>query len=89
MEDLLKEGATDYVGMPLSFSDGQINIITLVSDAPGGFSTDNLGRLYEVLPSLGRQLEAHAQRVSSLTLLRTYLGGSAGETGHERAGKAG
>ena len=79
LEDLLKEGATDYVGMPLSFSDGQINIITLVSDAPGGFSTDNLGRLYEVLPSLGRQLEAHAQRVSSLTLLRTYLGGSAGE----------
>jgi class 3 adenylate cyclase/uncharacterized protein (DUF427 family) len=79
LEDLLAEGATDYVAMPLQFSDGLINIITLVSDAPGGFSTDDLGRLYEVLPSLGRQLEAHAQRVSSLTLLRTYLGGNAGE----------
>ena len=79
LEDLLAEGATDYVAMPLRFSDGLINIITLVSDAPGGFSTDDLGRLYEVLPSLGRQLEAHAQRVSSLTLLRTYLGNNAGE----------
>lgn len=79
LEDLLKEGATDYVAMPLPFSDGLTNIITLVSSTRGGFSTDDLGRLYEVLPSLGRQLETHAQRVSSLTLLRTYLGDNAGE----------
>ena len=79
LEDLLAEGATDYVAMPLRFSDGLINIITLVSDAPGGFSTDDLGLLYEILPNLGRQLEAHAQRLSSLTLLKTYLGRNAGE----------
>lgn len=79
LEDLLKEGATDYVAMPLPFSDGLINIITLVSDVSGGFSTDDLGQLHEILPSLGRQLEVHAQRTSALTLLRTYLGGSAGE----------
>ncbi len=79
LEELLEEGATDYVAMPLLFSDGQINIITMVSDAPGGFSTHDLGQIYEVLPNLGRQLETHAQRVSSRTLLRTYLGGSAGE----------
>ncbi len=79
LEDLLKEGATDYVAVPLRFSDGVVNIVTLVSDAPGGFSTDDLGQLYEVLPSLGRQLEAFAQRVSSRTLLRTYLGESAGD----------
>ena len=79
LEDLREEGATDYVAMPLRFSDGLINIITFVSDAPGGFSTDDLGQIYEILPSLGIQLEAHAQRVSSLTLLRTYLGRNAGE----------
>ncbi len=79
LPDLIKEGATDYVAMPLRFSDGQINIITLVSDKPGGFSTDDLGQLYEILPNLGRQLEALALRVSSLTLLRTHLGGNAGE----------
>lgn len=79
LEDLCKEGATDYVAMPLRFSDGLINIIILVSDVPGGFSTADLGRLYEILPSFGLQLEAFAQRVSSLTLLKTYLGRNAGE----------
>ena len=79
LEDLVKEGATDYVAMPLRFSDGQINILTMVSDRPGGFSTDELGQLYEVLPTLSRLLEAHAQRISALTLLRTYLGSNAGE----------
>ena len=79
LKELAAEGATDYVAMPLRFSDGQINILVLVSDGPGGFSTHDLGRLYEVLPNLGRLLEAHAQRVSSSTLLRTYLGRDAGE----------
>lgn len=79
LADLVKEGATDYVAMPLRFSDGQINIIILVSDQPGGFSTEDLGQLHEILPNLGRQLEAHALRVSSLTLLQTYLGSNAGE----------
>lgn len=79
LKDLVAEGATDYVAMPLRFSDGQINILVLVSDRPGGFSTDDLGQLYEVLPTLSRILEAHAQRVSALSLLKTYLGANAGE----------
>lgn len=79
LADLLEEGATDYVAVPLKFSDGQINVLTLISDVPGGFSTDQLGHLYEILSNLGRLLEAHAQRISSLTLLRTYLGQNAGK----------
>ncbi len=78
LKDLVEQGATDYVAMPLQFSDGQINIITLVSHAPGGFSTEHLGHLYEILPNLSRQLEAHAQRVSSMSLLQTYLGDNTG-----------
>jgi adenylate cyclase len=61
------------------FSNGQINVLTIVSDAPGGFSTDQLGYLYEILPNLGRLLEAHVQRNSTLTLLQTYLGRNAGQ----------
>ena len=79
LKDLVEEGATDYVAMPMRFSDGQINIITMVSHEPGGFSTESLGQLHEILPNLSRQLEAHAQRVSSLSLLQTYLGSSTGE----------
>jgi len=78
LSELVEDGATDYVAMPLRFSDGQINIVTLVSDRRGGFSTDELGPLHEILPNLGRQLEAHAQRVTSTTLLQTYLGRDAG-----------
>ena len=79
LKDLVKEGATDYVAMPLRFSDGQINILILTSDRPGGFSTHELGQLYEILPTLSCQLESHAQRLSSLALLRTYLGRNAGQ----------
>jgi class 3 adenylate cyclase/uncharacterized protein (DUF427 family) len=78
LKDLAAEGATDYVAMPLRFSDGLINVVTLTSDRSGGFSTQELGQLYEILPALGRLVEAHAQRVSSLTLLQTYLGRNAG-----------
>ncbi len=79
LEELVAEGATDYVAMPLRFSDGQLNILTLVSDRPGGFSTEALGHIYEVLPTLSRLFETHALRLSSSTLLRTYLGSDAGQ----------
>jgi class 3 adenylate cyclase/uncharacterized protein (DUF427 family) len=79
LHDLIEEGATDYVALPMRFSDGQINILTLVSNEPGGFTTSQLGYLYEVLPNVGRLIEAHAQRDSALTLLQTYLGRNAGQ----------
>ena len=79
LKDLREKGATDYVAMPLRFSDGQINILMLVSDQPGGFSTEHLGQIFEVLPNLSRMLEAYAQRVSALSLLQTYIGTDAGQ----------
>ena len=80
LHDLVAEGATDYVALPMHFSDGQINILSLVSNEPGGFRTSELGYLYEILPHLGRLVEAHAQRESALTLLQTYLGRNAGRS---------
>ncbi len=79
LEDLVAQGATDYVAMPVRFSDGQLNILTLVSDQLGGFSTEELGHIYEILPTLSRLFESHALRLSSSTLLRTYLGAGAGQ----------
>ena len=79
LHELLAQGATDYVAVPMNFSDGQINILSLVSNESGGFTTTELGYLYEVLPHLGRLIEAHAQRDSALTLLQTYLGRNAGQ----------
>jgi adenylate cyclase len=74
LQQLHAEGATDYVAMPLRFSDGQINIITLVSREAGGFSTAQLGLLYEILPVLSRLFEVFALQDTAATLLGTYLG---------------
>jgi len=78
LRDLHARGGTDYVAMPLFFLDGQINIITLVSDRSGGFSTEELGQFYEILPLLSRLFEVHALRTTAITLLDTYLGKHSG-----------
>ncbi|MCP4379123.1 MAG: DUF427 domain-containing protein, partial [bacterium] len=79
LHDLLAEGATDYVVMPMQFSDGQINAICISSNRPGGFSTSDLGHLYEVLGVLGSLFEVQIQRRKASTLLNTYLGSHAGQ----------
>lgn len=79
LRDLHARGGTDYVAVPLTFSDGQINIITLVSDRSGGFSTEELGQFYEILPLLSRLFEVHALRTTAITLLDTYLGKHSGK----------
>ncbi len=79
LEELRAEGATDYVAMPIAFLDGQINALTLASDRPGGFSTADLGHVYEILAQLGRLYELHNMRRTAVTLLDTYLGRHAGE----------
>lgn len=79
VRDLKAEGASDYVAMPFRFSDGQMNVMSMTSFAPGGFSTDHLGRIFEVLPALARHFEVFAQRRTAVTLLKTYLGHRTGE----------
>lgn len=74
LAELRDEGATDYVAMPLHFSDGHINALTLATDRSGGFTTENLGQLYEILPLLSRLFEVHALKSNTKSLLTTYLG---------------
>ena len=78
LEDLLKEGATDYCAMPFRFTDGQICILSVTSFVPGGFAADDLNKVYEILPSLGRLFEVHTQRRTAIGLLETYLGAHTG-----------
>ncbi len=78
MDDLRKLGGTDYVAMPLRFSDGRINVITLATDAPGGFTTAHLGVVYECAQTIARYYEVHLLRSNARTLLSTYLGKKTG-----------
>ncbi|MCZ6669076.1 MAG: DUF427 domain-containing protein [Gammaproteobacteria bacterium] len=79
LKELHAEGATDYVAMPMHFSDGQINALTISSNRPGGFTTTDLGHVYEILAVLGRIYEVHALQYKAASLLDIYLGPHAGE----------
>jgi uncharacterized protein (DUF427 family)/class 3 adenylate cyclase len=79
LADLRAEGATDYAAMPMRFSDGQVNAITIATDEDGGFTTENLGHIHEVLPILSRLYEVHAKERSAATLMRTFMGKHTGE----------
>ena len=74
LEDLARRGATDYAAMPMQFSDGQINILTLVADGAEGFTTDQRGPMHEVLPLLSSIFEVSSHRRTASVLIETYLG---------------
>ncbi|MFK7750980.1 MAG: DUF427 domain-containing protein [Sedimentitalea sp.] len=72
--DLRKKGATDYVAMPLRFSDGRPHVMTLTSDRDGGFSTADLGMVFECASLIARFYEVFVQKENAQSLLETYLG---------------
>ena len=74
MAELREAGGTDYVAMPLPFSDGQVHTLTLTSDHPRGFSVADLGQVFESIPVLSRLFEVHTLRGNTSVLLDTYLG---------------
>lgn len=78
MEELRSQGATDYVAMPLPFSNGQTNTLTLTSDDPEGFSTADLGAIFQCVFGLSRFYETLTERQNTRTLLTTYLGQRSG-----------
>ncbi len=78
MNELRAQGGTDYVAMPLPFSNGQIHVMTMASDHPKGFSTANLGLVYECATVISRFYEALSQRANATALLETYLGQGTG-----------
>ena len=67
LEDLQKMGATDYVAMPLHFSDSSVQVLTLATKAPTGFSIETLGYVFEVLPVISRMLEINLLRNPKLS----------------------
>lgn len=74
IEDLRAEGATDYVAMPLRFSDGRINVLSITSNHPKGFTTANLGLIFECSSVIARYYEVFMQRENAQSLLETYVG---------------
>jgi adenylate cyclase len=79
LEDLLAEGATDYAIFGLRRGDGRpLAVISIATDAPGGFSDEQFYGFQSLLPLLSLIVEAIETRLTAKSLLEIYLGADAG-----------
>ncbi len=78
LEELRASGMTDYLGLPLPFSDGRAQAVTMATDRRGGFSTAEVGALSELAAALAVVIELRETRRVAVTLLDTYVGPRAG-----------
>lgn len=78
VEDLAADGITDYVILPLPFSDGKTYACSWSTRDPDGFSDMQITRIMQLMPSFSLVLEVLAMRSIAQNLMDTYLGHSAG-----------
>jgi adenylate cyclase len=78
-DDMRNEGVTDYIALPLLFTDGSIHASSWTTKRPGGFSDDELATLRKIVTPLARIIEIVSLRRTAAMLLDTYVGNRAGE----------
>ncbi len=79
VRELRDAGATDYVGMPLRFSNNRMNFVSWATDREDGFTAAHLARLQELLPLIAMRFELESTYYTMQTLLEVYLGKGAGQ----------
>lgn len=76
--ELRSRGGTDYIAMPVTFSNGHHQCLTFATERSGGFSDDHVAQLMKLAPLLALVLELHATKRMARDLLQIYLGRDAG-----------
>jgi adenylate cyclase len=79
LEEMRADGVTDYIALPLRFTDGTIHASSWTTKAPGGFTDEHLAALRTIVMPFARLGEIFAWRRTAATLLDTYVGNRAGE----------
>ncbi|MBR1214514.1 adenylate/guanylate cyclase domain-containing protein [Bradyrhizobium sp. JYMT SZCCT0180] len=79
VEDMRAERVTDYVALPLLFTDGAVHASSWTTRQPGGFTDDQLAALRQITTPLARVIEIISLRRTASSLLDTYVGNRAGE----------
>jgi adenylate cyclase len=79
LAELRSEGATDYVAVPLVFTDSSVHVATWSTQQPGGFNPAQFADLESITAPLTRVAEIRALRRTATNLLDTYVGRQAGE----------
>ena len=78
LRHLREAGATDYLASPLFRAGDRHPTVTWATDAPHGFTEEDIAHLAAVVPTLALVVETRAARRVSSNLLETYLGRLAG-----------
>jgi adenylate cyclase len=76
--ELREQGVTDYLALPLFFTDGTVHGATFATRQPGGFSDAQITHLESLAAPLSRVAENYTLRRTASTLLDTYVGNQAG-----------
>lgn len=79
LEDLRRDGATDFVAVPLRFIDGEVHAASFATRRAGGFRDDELAALRRLLAPFTRMVEIFGNMQKARNILAAYLGPSAGE----------
>jgi adenylate cyclase len=79
LKQLKAEKATDYVALPIIFTTGHVDALSVVSDQPGGFARQDLDRMFLLQFAFARIVEIHALRDIAIHLLDAYVGHAAGQ----------
>jgi adenylate cyclase len=79
MQELREAGLSDYLALPLRFSNGFVVFTTWATDAPQGFAEADVALIEGLLPALTPVVEVLEARHIAGTLLDTYLGHRTGE----------
>jgi adenylate cyclase len=78
LQELKADGVTDYIALPLIFSTGQVHALSIASDKAGGFSMNDLDRMFQLQFAFTRIVEVHTLRDTAEYLLDAYVGHAAG-----------
>ena len=74
LHSIARAGGTDYLAVPLKFSDGGVNVLIYATRASGGFSDEDIRELECFSDYLAPVIEVFATRQLAVSLLDTYLG---------------
>ena len=77
--ELRDEGATDYLILPLCFSDGRRTYVSFTTKEEGGFSEMSVQRLINLSPFIALRLELESATFATNSLLQLYLGKKAAD----------
>jgi adenylate cyclase len=77
-EDMRAEEVTDYIALPLRFTDGSVNASSWTTKHPGGFTDEQLSALRSLMLPLTRMIEIANLTRKAAVLLDTYVGNRAG-----------